>query len=53
MFKYIFLFAIVIAPFTTIFDSLFWTILGERTDIITPLWLRALDEIICVFIFVI
>ncbi len=51
MFKYLFLFAIIIAPFTTILDSLFWTILGERTDIITPLWLRSLDEIICIFIF--
>lgn len=50
--KYLFLFAIVIAPITTIFDSLFWTILGERTGIITPLWLRTLDEIICIFIFI-
>lgn len=46
MFKYIFLFAIVIALFTIILDSL----LGERTDIIISLWLRALAEIICVFL---
>ena len=52
MVKYIFLFAIFIAPFETILDSFFWTFLGERTEIFTPDWVRALDEILSVLLFV-
>lgn len=53
MFKYLFVFAIIFTPFSTVLDSLFWMILGERTEVITPTWIRLMDELFSVGIFLI
>lgn len=40
-----------LTPFTTIFDSIFWTMNGWKTDIITPLYLSLLDDFLILVIF--
>lgn len=53
MFKYLFVFALIIIPFSSIYDSFLWTLAGVSGKVGTSIIFRLLDDVLLCIIFIV